>query len=110
MDDPKQKRLRDLRRDELFESEFNEILDQLGIAFSEEFNLVLHNDSVNNMIHVVVALYEECKLSNEKSYSVMMEAHTKGRSVVRNGNIDDLHYMSLGLERRGLTVTLEHAE
>jgi ATP-dependent Clp protease adapter protein ClpS len=110
MDDPKQKRLRDLRRDELFESEFNEILEQLGIAFSEEFNLVLHNDSVNNMIHVVVALYEECKLSNEKSYSVMMEAHTKGRSVVRNGNIDDLHYMSLGLERRGLTVTLEHAE
>ena len=110
MDDPKQKRLRDLRRDELFESEFNETLEQLGIAFSEEFNLVLHNDSVNNMIHVVVALYEECKLSNEKSYSVMMEAHMKGRSVVRNGNIDDLHYISLGLERRGLTVTLEHAE
>ena len=40
MDDPKQKRLKDLRRDELFESEFNEILEQLGIAFSEEFNLV----------------------------------------------------------------------
>ena len=62
------------------------------------------------MIHVVVALYEECKLSNEKSYAVMMEAHTKGRSVVKNGNIDDLHYMRLGLERCGLTVTLEHAE
>jgi ATP-dependent Clp protease adapter protein ClpS len=62
------------------------------------------------MIHVVVALYEECKLSNEKSYSVMMEAHTKGRSVVRNGNIDDLHYMSLRLESRGLTVSLEHAK
>jgi ATP-dependent Clp protease adapter protein ClpS len=110
MDDPKQKRLRDLRRDELFESEFNEILEQLGIAFSEEFNLILHNDSVNNMIHVVVALYEECKLSNEKSFSVMMETHTKGRAIVKNGNINELHYMSLGLERRGLTVTLEHAE
>lgn len=73
MDDPKQKRLKELRRDQLFESELDGILEQLGITFSEEFNLILHNDR-NDMIHVVVALYEICKLSNEKSLSVMMEA------------------------------------
>ena len=36
MDDPKQKRSRELRRDQLFESELDEIIEQLGITFSEE--------------------------------------------------------------------------
>jgi ATP-dependent Clp protease adapter protein ClpS len=110
MDDPKQKRLRDLRRDELFESEFNEILEQLGIAFSEEFNLVLHNDNINDMLHVVLSVSDVCRLSYEESTRKMRQAHEKGRSILKNGNIDDLHYMSLGLESRGLTVSLEHAE
>jgi hypothetical protein len=39
-----------------------------------------------------------------------MEAHTKGRSVIRNGNLDELHYMRLGLGNKGLTVTIEHAD
>jgi len=110
MDDPKQRRLSEFRRDQLFVSELDEILEKLGITFSEEFNLILHNDNINSFIDVVVALYEVCKLSNEKSFSVMMEAHTKGRSIVRNGNLDVLHYLRLRLEKRGLSVTLEHAE
>ena len=93
----------------LFESELNETLNNLGIAFSEGFNLILHNDN-NDMMHVVVALFEVCKLSNEKSYSVMMEAHTKGRAIAKNGNLDELHYLKLKLISRGLTISLEHAE
>jgi ATP-dependent Clp protease adaptor protein ClpS len=110
MEDPKQKRLSDLRRDQLFEMEFNEILESLGITFSEEFNLILHNDHINEMLHVVLAINNVCNLSIEKSSSIMMEAHTKGRAIVRNGNIDDLHYMRLQLEKLGLSATLEHAE
>ena len=110
MDDPKQKRLKELRRDQLFEMEFNEIMESLGITFSEEFNLILHNDHINEMLHVVLAINNVCKLSIEKASSVMMEAHTKGRAIVRNGNIDDLHNMRLRLEKLGLTATLEHAE
>jgi ATP-dependent Clp protease adaptor protein ClpS len=110
MDDPKQKRSRELRRDQLFEMEFNDILESLGITFSKEFNLILHNDNINSFIDVVVALYEVCKLSNEKSFSVMMEAHTKGRSIVSNGNLDELHDMKINLQGKGLTVSLEHAE
>ena len=63
MDDPKQKRLRELRRDQLFESELDGILEQLGIAFSEEFNLILHNDNINEMLHVVLSLSDVCRLS-----------------------------------------------
>jgi ATP-dependent Clp protease adapter protein ClpS len=110
MDDPKQKRSRELRRDQLFEEEFNDILESLGITLSEEFNLILHNDNINSFIDVVVALFEVCKLSNEKSFSVMMEAHTNGRSIVRNGSLDELHYMKINLQSKGLTVSLEHAE
>lgn len=103
--------LKEFQRQQLIESELNDILTNHGIIFSGEFNLILHNDSVNDMMHVVVALYEICKLSNEKSMSVMLEAHTKGRSRVKNSsNLDELHSMRLGLERRGLTATLEHAE
>ena len=110
MDDPKQKRLKELRRDQLFEMEFNEIMESLGITFSDEFNLILHNDPINEMLHVVLAINNVCELSIEKASSVMMEAHTKGRAIVRNGNIDDLHNMRLRLEKLGLTTTLELAQ
>jgi ATP-dependent Clp protease adapter protein ClpS len=42
----------------------------------------------------------------------MMEAHTKGRAVVKNSNnIDELHYMRIKLVgKHGLNATLEKAE
>lgn len=110
MGDSKQDRLRELWRDRLYEKELDEVLGNLGISYSEEFNLILHNDHKNEMLHVVLAINNICKLSIEKSSSIMMEAHTKGRAIVRNGNIDDLHYMRLRLENQGLTATLERAD
>jgi ATP-dependent Clp protease adapter protein ClpS len=110
MSDSKENRFRELRRDQLFEEEFNDILESLGITCSEEFNLILHNDNINDMLHVVLAVADVCRLSYEESMRKMRQAHEKGRSILKNGNIDDLHYMRLGLERRGLTATLERAE
>jgi ATP-dependent Clp protease adapter protein ClpS len=110
MADSKQKRLKDLRRAQLFESELDKILGGLRITFSEEFNLILHNDNINDMLHVVLSVSDICRLSYEESMRKMRQAHENGRSILKNGNIDDLHYMRLGLERRGLTATLEHAE
>lgn len=111
MNSRKQTDSKEFQEQKLIEHALNDILTYHGIAYSGELNLVLHNDNVNDMIHVVVALYEICKLSNEKSMAVMMEAHTKGSSVVRNsGDFYELYNMYLGLEKRGLTVTLEEAE
>lgn len=109
MNNSKKRRIGDYQRSELFERELNEVLKKLGIAFSKEFNLILHNDK-NFILHVVVSLSEVCNLSNEMSFRVMMEAHTNGRAIAYNGNLDELHYMRIGLESRGLTVTLEHAK
>ena len=110
MGDSKQDRLRELWRDRLFEKELDEVLGNLGIAFSEEFNLILHNDNINDMLHVVLSVSDVCRLSYEESVRKIWQAHEKGRSILKNGNIDDLHYMRLRLERLGLTATLEHAE
>lgn len=111
MNSQRQISLKEFQRQQLIENELNDILKKHGITYSGEFNLILHNDTVNDMIHVVVALYEVCKLSNEMSMYVMMEAHTKGFSRVRNSNnLDELHNMRLGLENRGLTATLERAK
>jgi len=83
------------------------ILKETGISFQRDFNLILWNDNVNDMINVVVSLYEVCKLSNEDSQRVMMEAHTKGKSLAKNGELDELLDMKNGLTARGLSTTVE---
>jgi ATP-dependent Clp protease adapter protein ClpS len=110
MDDSKQNRLREQWRDRLYEKELDEVMGILGITYSEEFNLILHNDHINDMLHVVLSLSKVCRVSIEKATIIMRTAHETGRSKVLNGNIDDLHYMRLGLESLGLTASLEQAE
>lgn len=89
------------------EDELYEILNEIGIIFSEDFNLILHNDNVNDMEDVVVALYEVCRLSNEKCVSVMKEAHHKGKALITTGDINTLLDLKLGLNKRGLTISIE---
>jgi ATP-dependent Clp protease adapter protein ClpS len=86
-----------------------DILKDSGISLQHDYNLILWNDNVNDMINVVVSLYEVCKLSNEHSQRVMMEAHTKGKSLAKNGELDELLDMKNGLNARGLSVTIEEA-
>jgi ATP-dependent Clp protease adapter protein ClpS len=85
------------------------VLNELGIRGSNdtEVKLILWNDHVNDMISVVVALYEVCKLSNEQCMEVMMEAHEKGKAVVKTGSYDELSVMKQGLNDRNLEATIE---
>jgi ATP-dependent Clp protease adaptor protein ClpS len=84
-------------------------LAELGISMSsdQEHTLILWNDHVNDMMSVAVALYEVCKLSNEKCIEVMLEAHTKGKAVVKTGSMEELTPMKKGLNDRNLEVTIE---
>lgn len=85
------------------------VLNELGIrgANDNEMKLVLWNDHVNDMISIVVALFEVCKLSNEKCVEVMMEAHEKGRAVIKTGSFDELNVMKTGLNDRNIEATIE---
>jgi ATP-dependent Clp protease adaptor protein ClpS len=87
--------------------ELNEILEGLGISPDGGYSLILWNDDVNSFIDVVVALYEVCRLSNEKCVSVMMKAHTTGKALVTTGDLDGMLDMKNGLSRRGLQATVE---
>ena len=76
---------------------------------TQAHNLILWNDNYHDMINVVVALSEVCHLTDKICITIMMEAHTKGRTVVKNGGIDDLLEMKKGLNRYGLIATVELA-
>jgi ATP-dependent Clp protease adapter protein ClpS len=90
--------------------DLEKILHDTGISVMKDYNLILWNDHVNNMFDVVVALHVVCKLSNEDCERVMLEAHTKGSSVAKNGgDIDEMLDMKSGLNARGLDATVELA-
>ena len=86
-----------------------DILNELGIqgATKENHKLILWNDHVNDMISVIVALYEICGLSDEEAIVVMMEAHEKGKAVAKKGSFNELKRMKDLLNKRNLEVTIE---
>ena len=86
------------------------LMEEIGIKRSNDgdYTLVLHNDEVNDMIHVVLALYEICGLNNEEAMKVMMEAHNKGKAVAKSGSEDEMIIMKSALNNRGIESTVEN--
>lgn len=86
-----------------------EVLNELGIRSSnnDEYRLVLWNDHVNDMLYVVTVLYEVCKLSEKDCIDVMMEAHAKGKAVVKKGSFDEMNSLKIALNDKNLEATVE---
>lgn len=86
-----------------------DVLNELGIQKSteKEYKLILWNDHVNDMVSIVVALYEICKLSNEECVKVMLEAHKNGKAVAKKGSFEELKGMKEQLNKRNIEVTIE---
>ena len=89
--------------------QLKELLDEVGISLSTDklYILILYNDSVNDMLFVVLQLYEICGLNNEDAMRVMMEAHTKGKALVKSGSYEDMYALKCGLNEKGLEATIE---
>lgn len=85
------------------------ILDELGFkeVVEEVHKLILHNDHVNDMITVVVALMTICKLTEEESVNIMYEAHTKGKAIAKTGKKSEMELMRDGLKEFNLEATVE---
>lgn len=85
------------------------LMNELGISMSTSstYKLLLHNDEVNDMVSIVVALYDVCKLSPEDAMSVMMEAHQKGKAVAKTGSFEEMNAMKQGLNDRKIEATIE---
>ena len=72
------------------------------------FRLVLHNDEVNSMDWVAESLVM-CvpEVAVEAAWSIMLEAHDRGRAVVVVCPLERAELYAERLGRRGLTASVE---
>jgi ATP-dependent Clp protease adaptor protein ClpS len=76
----------------------------------DPYQVILHNDDVNSMDHVVRSLLRSVPgLSTEKAVDIMMEAHNTGRAVVIVCPIELAELVRDRLQTCGLTATIEQA-
>ncbi len=69
--------------------------------------VVLHNDDVNAMDHVVRALIDSVpELTPERAVEVMLAAHEHGAADVISCPLERAELYRERLERRGLTATI----
>ncbi len=79
-------------------------------ALEPPYALILHNDDVNSMQHVVESLLR-CvpDLSHEQAAEIMLEAHQSGQAQVIVAPREEAARYRNCLESRGLTATIEPA-
>jgi ATP-dependent Clp protease adaptor protein ClpS len=74
------------------------------------YRVILHNDDVNSMDHVVLALLKSVpELEPERAVEVMMEAHTHGQAQVIVCPLERAELYRDRLESHSLTATIEKA-
>ena len=80
--------------------------DTLRAAFPPAI-VVLHNDDVNSMDHVVRALLDSVpELEPDRAVEVMLTAHERGEADVIACPLERAELYRERLERRGLTATI----
>lgn len=81
---------------------------RLALRQLPHYRVLLHNDDHNSMDHVVMALLRiVARLTTEQAVSVMLEAHTEGVATVIVCPKETAEFYREGLERYGLTSTIE---
>jgi ATP-dependent Clp protease adaptor protein ClpS len=74
------------------------------------WRVLLHNDDVNDMVHVVRALVRSvASLSIERATEIMLEAHRRGVAQVIVCPKEHAELYRERLEHHGLTSTIEPA-
>ena len=74
------------------------------------YHVILHNDDVNSMDHVVMALEKSVPgISRAQAIQIMLEAHTSGRATVVTCPLELAELYRDRLEGFGLTATIEKA-
>ncbi|MSQ15941.1 MAG: ATP-dependent Clp protease adaptor ClpS [Dehalococcoidia bacterium] len=74
------------------------------------YAVILHNDDVNTMDHVVNSLLKSVpELTQGRATEVMMDAHTFGQALVIACPLEHAELYRDRLESCGLTATIEQA-
>ena len=74
------------------------------------YAVILHNDDVNDMIHVVRSIMQCVPgISPPQAVGIMLEAHNSGQAVVIVCPLELAELYRDRLESKGLTATIEKA-
>ena len=72
-----------------------------------KYKVILHNDDVNDVLHVMQSLQDCVGLSEQRAHHVMYLAHTQGKALVISCVLEMAEFYKQQLQHRNLTVTLE---
>jgi ATP-dependent Clp protease adaptor protein ClpS len=74
------------------------------------WNVVVHNDPINLMTFVAMVFQRVFGYPRQKAERLMMEVHTRGRSIVWTGGCEQAeHYVRI-LQQYHLWTTMEQVE
>ena len=74
-----------------------------------KYNVVLHNDDVNDMYYVVFMLNKVLGMSAETAHTHMIEAHETGRSILITCELEHAEFYKQGLNDGGITASIQEA-
>ena len=78
-----------------------------GINLGKRYTVILYNDSFHDMEEVSTQIIKAIHCTQTESYSIMMEAHTKGRAAVYLGGLERAEHVSAVLEEIRLGTKVE---
>ena len=75
---------------------------------SPKYKVLLHNDPVNSMEYVTIALREVLpQLSEQDAISIMLEAHNTGIGLVIVCDLEPAEFYSESLKAKGISSSIE---
>ncbi|HJY63450.1 MAG TPA: ATP-dependent Clp protease adaptor ClpS [Ignavibacteria bacterium] len=88
--------------------EVEELVEPIDIdTTTEGFSLILYNDSVHSFEDVIDQVMKATGFGFEKSESITMEAHSRGRAVVITGDLNICVKAQHVLEEISLRTSIE---
>ena len=75
---------------------------------SPKYKVLLHNDPINSMEYVTLALREVVpQLSEQDAISIMLEAHNTGVGLVIICDLEPAEFYSESLKSKGISSSIE---
>ncbi len=79
-------------------------------SLARPWKVIVHDDPITLMVYVTMVFQRIFGYPREKAHSLMMEVHTKGRSVVWTGAREQAELYVFKLHAAQLLATMEPSE
>ena len=86
-----------------------QVLEETQVRLAPPWNVIVWNDPITLMAYVTLVFQRIFGYPLEKAHALMMEVHTKGRSIVRTGAREQAETYVQKLHAAQLLATMECA-